>query len=766
MRKTVFRTIWSVAILALLASVGWTGRATAQSATTATATNALAPFNEITGVVIDDYDGRPVPRIMVYLCWDKQAGGRASDDGVTDSALTDAQGRFVIATRKEQNQPFVLYIGSADRAVSVMTPLYPATPPTPLEIHLPKDGEWIVGQVMWAEAGEPARRGTVQIFPASAPPYARRAVAAKTPDPDGIFILGPVAPGLYDVQYSVSLGSTKHEIAKPGIRTVPLGEIETARVVIEAPSLPRPTPFEVRVLEPTGEPARFNDTVGPPTGEKFVRTADFEPVIFNGEKVTHLLGLRRKDDGVVQFSPPDAGHLLVAIKVEDGFGILDTNLEPAPDGTLPRQTVTLRRGDSRIAGRVLDADGRAYNAGGPANQRPVVFKYIMNPPPTDGLSVRNLNWQVRADEDGYFTGPPLPPGPYWVQVPGSLQPSAHEVTWVQIEHRAGEDTVVTVVRKPGAEMIYQGHVSDRSGRPVAGAQVTLVAADGTPLGRGPATTDPQGHWLLQGARLPAHEGGDVLMGYRIDHPDYSLTCAPVGRMKPETMNQLTLDPPANLRVRLVPKTSQSAEAQKVYPWTPELWVGPWMFEPIPAESQAAPGEIPPKLEWTMPRVPRGVPLAFQSRLGERNWYFGEPVWHLDNGTTLGRRIALPREGAASEILVEFPLTFSGLQILETSLVRFRLIDADSGRPASDVRLSVSAATIQAKIKPEADGSCQALLERTRMRISIDEGDIVESSRGEVRPLNNRNPMAKRSAYLNPDDVPQGEEVVLKVERRR
>jgi hypothetical protein len=148
-----------------------------------------------------------------------------------------------------------------------------------------------------------------------------------------------------------------------------------------------------------------------------------------------------------------------------------------------------------------------------------------------------------------------------------------------------------------------------------------------------------------------------------------------------------------------------------------------------------------------------------------HWTVGDRVLHLDQGTTRGPTVTLPREGSAKEYLVEIPVTHQGLPLLETSVVRFKIVDADSGRPVSDLRLEIDATNGVARIRPQADGTCAAPVERMNFRAQVEKAEVVESSAGRVAPISRSVPESNVVVHLDPRVLSADDVVVIKVKRR-
>lgn len=77
---------------------------------------------------------------------------------------------------------------------------------------------------------------------------------------------------------------------------------------------------------------------------------------------------------------------------------------------------------------------------------------------------------------------------------------------------------------PGQRLHIRGRVTDMSGRPIAGASVSIRQADGTATYiaryQGVVVTDERGEWFLISA-LPGQYTGNKHIHLYVDHPDHA-----------------------------------------------------------------------------------------------------------------------------------------------------------------------------------------------------------------------------------------------------
>jgi hypothetical protein len=391
-------------------------------------TNEPVPVYEIHGRVIDDRDGQPVQGAILTLRW---AGWRSEPVGFSggplDRATTREDGGFTITSVKPPDTPFTVHVGGAGPRGSItrIASAYAATPTDPLEIHLPKEVGWIAGRVVSPE-GESVNAGTVGAYVAKSEYGTNHMLASGSPDRDGIFVIGPVAPGVYNVIYEVQRGGRKKAPrsdfivqTRPGVRTAPADRVQETSLRFEVTINPQ---IALKVVDENGAPVQ---------GCQIITSA------FTDGEVRQLRETGTRSDGTCRIGSEGNGHYLFSVIDPRfrGFGLLDTRIEAGADGRIPPQTIIFRTGDSCIRGSVRYADGS------PVHRR---VSIRVNPVLTDGLTADPLVWGVSPNGEGFFSSRPLPAGTYLLEIKAATK--SETGYQMEIDHRAGQDTVVTIVR--------------------------------------------------------------------------------------------------------------------------------------------------------------------------------------------------------------------------------------------------------------------------------------------------------------------------------
>jgi hypothetical protein len=353
---------------------------------------------------------------------------------------------------------------------------------------------------------------------------------------------------------------------------------------------------------------------------------------------------------------------IFVVQNEEGFGYTRIEIRSEPDGTFAPVTVPFIRGDSRITGQILQADGTPYRG-------PVVFQFRKSPRLTDSISV-GYNWRAQTDEQGRFASPILPPGDYEIT---AGEPRLSK----QIEHATGRDT--EVVLQPGSRQVFRGRVVDRAGQPVEGAMVTVFtqkvyAQDPETSWTTLRATDAQGQWSLEAPDPVNPSRGVNELGCRVDHPRFSITVIPAAAVAPDSFATIALDLPVNLHIRLVvnrnPRTGFNFRpvepgdrlmgALREIPWTMEIRSDRARIYPFIAWDAALTfdgyrGEL------LIPRAPRGVQLGIGPHQND-HWVFSArsllagtvetPIASSFNGY---EQFMIPREGPETEYFLDVTL---------------------------------------------------------------------------------------------------------------
>lgn len=419
----------------------------------------LEPNAAVAGTVID-FAGRPVAGAEVLLRpdegawqpWPAERDWRQGEDRGVRRAWSDAAGRFRFrGLRVDERLELRASAPGLAPAVELVT-----AGGAPLEVVL-GEGRVVRGRVV-GESGQPVAGASVGLvwLPASRTLTTvfvdgRRVFDHQTrTDDEGIFLFPDLPPGQYDVIVDARPAWALHELAGvelPEDRGVDLGE-----VVLEAA-----VALDLLVVDGDGDPVAD-------------AKVDHSPHRTRGG------GGSRPQNVMTSSTGRDSGPATDAegrYRLEGLAPGLPLDLQVTKSGWMPAQlsqvvppledelVVALEKGLT-VAGRVL------ADAGRPATGASVMLSQRWAIEHSEGSSFQTVSTGTRADDEGGFRFEGLRPSP-------RIELSAH---WeglsgaVVVDDPPPRGEVPVEIRLQPAPRVV-GTVSDREGRPVSGATVSL-----------------------------------------------------------------------------------------------------------------------------------------------------------------------------------------------------------------------------------------------------------------------------------------------------
>lgn len=511
------------------------GVAVAEGETTRGVIVALVRGGVVRGEVVDP-DGRPAPGARVLALHDDgpvRRGGAGRDEarrraraggvpplppavlgyaanlGFLDdrSARTDGAGRFELVGVEPGRLRIVALHPDWCAGASGVLELEGDSPLSDVRVEL-ESGGGLVGTVL-DRHGRPLEGALVIV---AAP--ARFAGDASTP-----------AGGLYSGRTGAS-GAYRIERMTPGSYVVVLARGDEAldlatvlgRLDLDVVTVPQGEPVRHDIVDQAAGACRVHGVVsdaGRPLTRGRVTALYLE--------ADNVLGVdfkvaRVNADGSYEFEGLAPGEHLFRV---EGAGVPVSRVVEVPD--LPEERIDLFAHEGVVAGRVLEE-----RTGEPVPGARVVVRSAERSRGTgllgaflarDGFALR-----ATADRDGAFEVRRVPPGRHelLVEVPGPARERLGAPEARTLELREGERRSDLTLHLPSA-LGLEGRVLDSEGRPVGGARVRALRADGSDLRPQGARAEPDGSFRIGGLAA----GTYLLLASAAGHADGRLEGARV-----------------------------------------------------------------------------------------------------------------------------------------------------------------------------------------------------------------------------------------------